>query len=65
MEKQTKINLKALGKSILFTTPLVGDIPMHRFFNKRRIKNLERRTELEKTKTEFKKAKSIDIFFPQ
>lgn len=57
MKKQTKINLKALSKSILFTTPLVGDIPMHRFFSKRRIKNLEQRTEFEKTK-------NLSVFSP-
>jgi len=34
----------------LFITPLVGDIPTHRFFSKRRAKNLEQRMELEKLK---------------
>jgi len=48
----------------LFITPLVGDIPTHRFFSKRRAKNLEQRMELEKIKTEFKESKKSWCLFP-
>ena len=50
MKKQTKmkLNVNALGKSVLFVTPLIGDIPLHRYCSKRRTINLEQRAELEK-----------------
>jgi len=64
-EKETKMNLNDLGKSLLFITPLVGDIPTHRFFSKRRAKNLEQRMELEKIKTEFKESKNLGVYFPR
>ena len=65
MRKETKMNLNELGKSLLFITPLVGDIPTHRFFSKRRAKNLEQRMELEKIKTEFKESKNLGVYFPR